>query len=132
MTCVGNTCSSSRRRTALSAVLRAYALQTTQSVPHVLLFQLLVGHREIFQLSCFALRGFVCNRSDCGRNSATPDIRAAVAEVIDDFTLEPAAPDADLEIVFRPADQAHATEVANQLAARLQPRLRRVRLRLAE
>ena len=61
-----------------------------------------------------------------------PDVRAAVAEVIDDFTLEPAAPDADLEIVFRPANQAHAAEVASQLAARLQPRLRRVRLRLAE
>ena len=61
-----------------------------------------------------------------------PDIRAVVAGVIDDFTLEPAAPDADLEIVFRPADQAHATEVANQLAARLQPRLHRLRLRLAE
>jgi hypothetical protein len=61
-----------------------------------------------------------------------PDIRAAVAEVIDDFTLEPGAPDADLEIAFRPADQAHATEVANRLAARLQPRLRRLRLRVAE
>ena len=61
-----------------------------------------------------------------------PDVRAVVAGVIDDFTLEPAAPDADLEIVFRPADQAHATEVANQLAARLQPRLHRLRLRLAE
>jgi hypothetical protein len=61
-----------------------------------------------------------------------PDVRAAVAEVIDDFTLESGAPDADLEIAFRPADQAHATEVANQLAARLQPRLHRLRLRLAE
>ena len=60
-----------------------------------------------------------------------PDIRAAVAEVIDDFTLNPGIPDADLEIVFTPADQAHATTVANQLAARLQPRLRRVRLRVA-
>jgi hypothetical protein len=61
-----------------------------------------------------------------------PDIRAAVAEVIDDFTLESGAPDADLEIAFRPADQAHAASVANQLAARLQPRLRRLRLRVAE
>src|ERR1700689_4255663 len=61
-----------------------------------------------------------------------PDVRAAVAEVIDDFTLEPAAPDADLEIVFRPPTQPHAPGVASQLAARLQPRLRRVRLRLAE
>ena len=61
-----------------------------------------------------------------------PDIRAAVAEIIDDFTLKPAAPDADLEIAFRPAGQAHAIEVANQLAARLQPRLRRLRLRVAD
>ena len=60
------------------------------------------------------------------------DIRAVVAEVIDDFTLEPGAPDADLLIAFRPVDQAHATAVANQLAARLQPRLRRLRLRLAD
>jgi hypothetical protein len=59
-----------------------------------------------------------------------PDIRAAVAEIIDDFTLIPAA-DADLEIAFRPADQAHATAVANQLAARLQPRLHRLRLRVS-
>jgi hypothetical protein len=59
-----------------------------------------------------------------------PDIRAAVAEVVGDFTLAPGVPDADLEIAFRPADQAHAAEVANQLAARLQPRLHRVRLRL--
>jgi hypothetical protein len=59
-----------------------------------------------------------------------PDIRAAIAEVIPDFTLEPGGPDADLEIVFRPADQAHAASVANQLAARLQPRLRRLRLRV--
>ena len=61
-----------------------------------------------------------------------PDIRAAVAQVIEDFTLAPGAPDADLEIAFRPADQAHANSVANQLASRLQPRLRRLRLRVAE
>ena len=60
-----------------------------------------------------------------------PDIRAIIAGVVDDFTLAP-APDADLEIAFRAADQAHAAEVANQLAARLRPRLRRLRLRLAE
>jgi hypothetical protein len=59
-----------------------------------------------------------------------PDIRAAVAEVIGDFTLEPGGPDADLLIAFKPADQAHASAVANQLAARLRPRLRRLRLRL--
>ena len=39
-----------------------------------------------------------------------PDIRAAVAEVIDDFTLVSGAPDADLEIAFRPADQADAAD----------------------
>ena len=61
-----------------------------------------------------------------------PDIRAAVAEVIGDFTLAPGGPDADLEIAFRPADQAHASSVANQLASRLQPRLRRLRLRVAD
>jgi hypothetical protein len=61
-----------------------------------------------------------------------PDIRLAVAEVIGDFTLGPGAPDADLEIAFHPADQAQAAEVANQLAARLQPRLRRVRLRVTD
>ena len=60
-----------------------------------------------------------------------PDIHAAVAEVVADFTLAPGAPDADLEIAFRPADRADAAAVANQLAARLQPRLRRLRLRLA-
>jgi SseB protein N-terminal domain len=61
-----------------------------------------------------------------------PDIRATVAEIVDDFTLVPGAPDADLEIAFRPATQATATEIANQLAARLQPRLHRLRLRLAD
>ena len=61
-----------------------------------------------------------------------PDIRAAVAEVIDDFALEPGTPDADLQIAFRPVDQAHAAAVANQLVARLQPRLRRLRLRFAD
>jgi SseB protein N-terminal domain len=61
-----------------------------------------------------------------------PDIRAAVAEVIGDFTLAPGAPDADLEIAFRAADQADASSVANQLASRLQPRLRRLRLRVAD
>jgi len=60
-----------------------------------------------------------------------PDIRAIIAAVVDDFTLAP-APDADLEIAFRAADQAHAAEIANQLAARLRPRLRRLRLRLAQ
>ena len=44
-----------------------------------------------------------------------PDVRAAVAEIIDDFTLEPGAPDTDLEIAFSPAGQAHAAAVANQL-----------------
>jgi hypothetical protein len=57
-----------------------------------------------------------------------PDIRAAVTEVINDFTLAP-GPDIDLVIAFKPRDQAHASEVAGQLAARLQPRLRRIQLR---
>ena len=55
-----------------------------------------------------------------------------MAEVVGDFTLEPGAPDADLEIAFRAADQAHAAALANRLAARLQPRLHRLRLRLAD
>ncbi|HEX4094020.1 MAG TPA: SseB family protein [Trebonia sp.] len=61
-----------------------------------------------------------------------PDIRAAVAGVIGDFTLAPGAPDADLEIAFHAAGQAHAAEVANQLVASLRPRLRRLRLRVAQ
>jgi len=60
-----------------------------------------------------------------------PDIRAAIAEVLPDFTLEPGGPDVDLVIAFTPADQTHAGLVANQLASRLHPRLRRLQLRVA-
>jgi hypothetical protein len=61
-----------------------------------------------------------------------PDIHAAVAEVIPDFTLEPGPPDIDLVIAFKPADQAHADAVAAQLAARLRARLRRLQLRVID
>jgi hypothetical protein len=60
-----------------------------------------------------------------------PDIRAAVAEVLPDFTLEPGGPDIDLVIAFKATDQAHAGAVADQLSRRLQPRLRRIQLRTA-
>ena len=60
-----------------------------------------------------------------------PDIRAAIAEVITDFTLEPGGPDADLTIALQAIDQAHARAVVDQLAARLRPRLRRVQIRAA-
>jgi SseB protein N-terminal domain len=58
-----------------------------------------------------------------------PDIRAAVAEVIADFTLEPGGQDIDLVIAFHAADQAQARAVADQLSRRLRPRLRRFQLR---
>lgn len=61
-----------------------------------------------------------------------PDVRAIVAEVIPHFALEPGGPDIDLVIAFKPTDQAHANAVAAQLAARLHPRLRRLRLRVAD
>ena len=61
-----------------------------------------------------------------------PDIRAAVAEVIPDFTLEPGPAGIDLVIAFKPADQAHANAVAAQLAARLHARLRRLQLRVID
>jgi SseB protein N-terminal domain len=60
-----------------------------------------------------------------------PDIRAAVAEVIPDFTLEPGGPDADLTIALTAADPARTRAVVDQLATRLRPRLRRVRIRTA-
>jgi hypothetical protein len=60
-----------------------------------------------------------------------PDIRAAVAEVITDFTLEPGGQDLDLVIAFRAAGQAHARAVADQLSHRLRPRLHRFELRTA-
>jgi hypothetical protein len=61
-----------------------------------------------------------------------PDVRAAVAEVLPDFTLEPGPPDIDLVIAFKPAGQAQADTVASELAARLHPRLRRLQLRLID
>jgi len=60
-----------------------------------------------------------------------PDIRAAVAGVIADFTLEAGGPGTDLVIVFRATGQAHARAVADQLVSRLRPRLRRIQLRTA-
>ncbi|MGD0702096.1 MAG: SseB family protein [Trebonia sp.] len=60
-----------------------------------------------------------------------PDIRAAIAEVIGDFTLEPGGPDADLTIAFKVTDPARARAVVEQLAARLHSRLRRVQIRTA-
>jgi hypothetical protein len=58
-----------------------------------------------------------------------PDLRAAIAEVIGDFTLEPGAQDIDLVIAFHATDQAQARAVADQLSRRLRPRLRRFQLR---
>jgi hypothetical protein len=54
-----------------------------------------------------------------------PDIRAEVASVINDFTLEPGGPDADLTITVKAADPAAARAAAEAVAARLAPRLRR-------
>ena len=58
------------------------------------------------------------------------DVRAAVAEVTPDFTLEPGGPDADLTIALAATDPAHARAVVDQLATRLHPRLRRVQIRV--
>jgi type III secretion system (T3SS) SseB-like protein len=54
-----------------------------------------------------------------------PDIRAQVAGLIDDFTLEPGGQDADLTITMRTGDLAAARTAAEAIAARLAPRLRR-------
>jgi hypothetical protein len=54
-----------------------------------------------------------------------PDIRAEVAAVTDDFTLEPGGPDADLTVTMRTPDLAAARSAAEAIAARLAPRLRR-------
>ena len=61
-----------------------------------------------------------------------PDIRAAIAEVIPDFTLAPGGPDADLTIALTSTDPARARAVAEQLATRLRPRLRRIQIRTAD
>jgi hypothetical protein len=54
-----------------------------------------------------------------------PDIRAQVAAVTPDFTLEPGGQDADLTITLKTPDLAKARAVAEAIAARLAPRLRR-------
>jgi SseB protein N-terminal domain len=54
-----------------------------------------------------------------------PDIRAEVAAVTADFTLEPGRPDADLTITLKAKDLAAARAAAEAIAARLAPRLRR-------
>jgi hypothetical protein len=54
-----------------------------------------------------------------------PDIRAQVAAVTDDFTLEPGGQDADLTIAMKTPDLAAARAAAEAIAARLAPRLRR-------
>jgi SseB protein N-terminal domain len=54
-----------------------------------------------------------------------PDIRAQVAAVTDDFTLEPGGQDADLTVTMKTPDLAAARAAAEAIAARLAPRLRR-------
>jgi hypothetical protein len=54
-----------------------------------------------------------------------PDIRAQVAAVTDDFTLEPGDQDADLTITMKTPDLGAARAAAEAIAARLAPRLRR-------
>lgn len=54
-----------------------------------------------------------------------PDIRAEIAAVTSDFTLEPSSRDADLAIILATTDMAEARETASRIAMRLAPRLRR-------
>jgi hypothetical protein len=54
-----------------------------------------------------------------------PDIRAQVAAVTDDFTLESGGQDADLTVTVKITDLAAARAAAEAIAARLAPRLRR-------
>ena len=54
-----------------------------------------------------------------------PDIRAQVAAVTDDFTLEPGGPDADLTVTLKIQEPPAARAAAESIAARLAPRLRR-------
>jgi hypothetical protein len=61
-----------------------------------------------------------------------PDVRAAIAEVTADFTLEPGGPDADLTIALKATDPVRTRALVDQLAAGLRPRLRRVQVRIAE
>jgi hypothetical protein len=53
-----------------------------------------------------------------------PDIRAQVAAVTEDFTLEPGGQDADLTITLKSTDPPRARAAAEAIAARLAPRLR--------
>jgi hypothetical protein len=54
-----------------------------------------------------------------------PDVRAQVAAVTGDFTLEPGGRDAELTVTLKAADPAAARAAAEAIAARLAPRLRR-------
>ena len=54
-----------------------------------------------------------------------PDIRAQVAAVTDDFTLEPGGEEAELTITMKTQDLAAARAAAGAIAAGLAPRLRR-------
>jgi hypothetical protein len=54
-----------------------------------------------------------------------PDVRAQVAAVTADFTLEPGDEDAEITITLKAADLATARAAADAIAARLAPRLRR-------
>ena len=53
------------------------------------------------------------------------DIRAEVAAVTGTFTLEPGTQDAELTVTLKAADPAGARAAAEQIAARLAPRLRK-------
>ena len=62
-----------------------------------------------------------------------PDIRAQVAAVTDDFTLEPGGDEAELTVTVKTQDLAAARAAAGAIAARLAPRLRRgIAFRVAE
>jgi hypothetical protein len=54
-----------------------------------------------------------------------PDIRAQVAAVTEDFTLEPGGADTDLTITLKTVDPATARITAEAIGARLAARLRR-------
>lgn len=54
-----------------------------------------------------------------------PDIRAQVAAVTSDFTLEPGSRDAELTVTLKAADPAAARAAGEAIAARLASRLRR-------
>jgi hypothetical protein len=64
---------------------------------------------------------------------ADPDIRAQIAAVTKDFTLEPGGEHADLTITLKTADPATVRAIAQSIAARLAPRLRHgLAIRLAD